>query len=823
MGRLVRARRTPIVTKARDLARPLKMLVLADPRGDLRGAYEEGKQILDFMDREKEIINATLRSYGIGTDFIREKIRNFDMVHFAGHSEFNAENPAEGGWRLTDGLLKAKDISKMARTAAMPALIFSNACQSARTEEWRIDKNFQDEIFGLANAFILAGVKHYIGTFWEILDEPSRLFALEFYKQIISGMTIGEATRLSRLELINKYGEETIVWASYLLYGDPTFNYIEQKEQTKEPAPYLNENVQFTVYRPTSIIPEKWYPLIAFAHLSGLALDSMPDEPDPIKKVEMQAQKALGELRFEYQDLRQDSIESVPHKGKITFMPEIKGIEFNPRFRRFQWQESVHQEDFRMRASTEMAGQIARGRMSVFMGSIILAEITLSIQINYKETSNESGFPVKNSAKAYRRIFASYSHKDEAIVEELKNYANAVGDEYFRDMVNLRAGDVWDTRLKELIHFADIFQLFWSWNSIRSEYVEREWRFALNLNRSGFIRPVYWEEPIPELPERNLPPNELRKFHFQRIYPHIPVSHVHDDLSDHIKIEQDNTHLEKVLRERDRMDQMLQKKFRLKMAILVSDICGFTKFTEKRGDIASRLWVQQHHDIVLPIIKEHEGKILSITGDGVLASFPTTLSAVQGSMNIQKALSEYNKYTDPDNEIHISMGINSGEILLDGDYVAGDVVNIASRIESKAEADQILISKNAYEDVGGNEDVLCRAHGSFMVKGKSEPMELYRVVWQDEDIVLSIESKVRVSSPIIEREAGVPLNTLQVDTTREREETITPSVISSEVRARGDKLDFGEKRDSSKAHTFWVFTIIGLFILLFLIWFFFYK
>ncbi|MFC1495103.1 CHAT domain-containing protein [Thermodesulfobacteriota bacterium] len=227
MGRLVRTRQTLTSTKTRHLARPLKMLLLADPKGDLNGAYEEGKQIRDFMDKEKEIINAALRSDGVGVGFIKEKIRNFDMVHFAGHAEFNADDPGEGGWKLTDGLLKAKEISKMAGTGAMPALIFSNACQSARTEEWTIKKNFQDEIFGLANAFILSGVKHYIGTFWEILDEPSRLFALEFYKQIISGATIGEATRLSRMELIDKYGEETIIWASYLLYGDPTFNYMD--------------------------------------------------------------------------------------------------------------------------------------------------------------------------------------------------------------------------------------------------------------------------------------------------------------------------------------------------------------------------------------------------------------------------------------------------------------------------------------------------------------------------------------------------------------------------------------------------------------------
>lgn len=90
----------------------------------------------------------------------------------------------------------------------------------------------------MANAFMLAGVKHYIGTFWEILDEPSSRFAVECYRQALSGKTVGEAVREARLALIRQYGEEAIVWASYLLYGDPTFNYLDQIRE-KKPAPVV--------------------------------------------------------------------------------------------------------------------------------------------------------------------------------------------------------------------------------------------------------------------------------------------------------------------------------------------------------------------------------------------------------------------------------------------------------------------------------------------------------------------------------------------------------------------------------------------------------
>ncbi len=227
MGRVVRTRQNVVENStARTLAHPLKMLVMADPKGDLKGAYQEGTQIRDFIDSSGDLINGSLRSENITPDFIKEKIRNFDFVHFAGHADYDIENPQKSGWRLSSGNLSAEDIMKMAGAGAMPALIFSNACQSARTEEWSIKQNFHEEIFGLANAFVLSGVKHYVGTFWEVLDDPSSRFALEFYKQVVSGSTIGESVRQSRLALIEEYGEETIVWGSYLLYGDPTFNYI---------------------------------------------------------------------------------------------------------------------------------------------------------------------------------------------------------------------------------------------------------------------------------------------------------------------------------------------------------------------------------------------------------------------------------------------------------------------------------------------------------------------------------------------------------------------------------------------------------------------
>jgi CHAT domain-containing protein len=235
MGRIVKTRQSLLGNRTRNLARPLKMLVMADPTGDLKGAYTEGTQIRDFLDHHIDDFNVALRSGNIQTDSIREKMRNFDIVHFAGHADYKPENPEESGWRLSNGILMTKDIIKMAGTSAMPALIFSNSCQSAREEEWALAKYFEDEIYGVANAFLLAGVKHYVGTFWEIMDKPSSQFALEFYRNLVAGNSVGEAICLARKALVRQYAEETIVWASYVLYGDPTYDYMDQIH-LKEPV-----------------------------------------------------------------------------------------------------------------------------------------------------------------------------------------------------------------------------------------------------------------------------------------------------------------------------------------------------------------------------------------------------------------------------------------------------------------------------------------------------------------------------------------------------------------------------------------------------------
>jgi serine/threonine protein kinase len=280
----------------------------------------------------------------------------------------------------------------------------------------------------------------------------------------------------------------------------------------------VDENVQFTVYRPRLVQPQKWYTLLAFAHLSERSPEAPADEPDPIEEVLRQAEQVLGEAARAYQEVTQDARQAVPRAGELTFLPEVAGVEFNPARRSFVWRESVHREEFRLWASQELEGQTARGRLTVFLGSILLADIPLTLRVETGQTSIASVPAMeKMAARPYRKIFASYSHHDLEIVRQFERFALTLGDQYLRDWTHLRSGEVWDERLLRLIDEADIFQLFWSSNSMRSAYVRQEWEYALSLDRPYFVRPTYWEEPLPTIPEQDLPPERLLRLHFQRI------------------------------------------------------------------------------------------------------------------------------------------------------------------------------------------------------------------------------------------------------------------------------------------------------------------
>ena len=230
MGRVVRTRQAFSRPQPRTLAAPLSMLIICDPAGDLEKACEEGDLIRGELDRLPLSITADLFNCGIDSASFQEYLRGYDIMHYAGHADYTPDNPEESGWQLCDSKFTAADIRQLSPHLPFPALVFANACQSGQTAEWRLDEGFENRIFGMANAFLLSGVQHYIGTFWEVLDESSCEFSVAFYRHLIRGEAVGSALKKAREHLVETFGEETIVWASYMLYGNPAAQYLVLQE-----------------------------------------------------------------------------------------------------------------------------------------------------------------------------------------------------------------------------------------------------------------------------------------------------------------------------------------------------------------------------------------------------------------------------------------------------------------------------------------------------------------------------------------------------------------------------------------------------------------
>jgi class 3 adenylate cyclase len=187
--------------------------------------------------------------------------------------------------------------------------------------------------------------------------------------------------------------------------------------------------------------------------------------------------------------------------------------------------------------------------------------------------------------------------------------------------------------------------------------------------------------------------------------------------------------LEDLLRERIKLDERLHQQFCRDVTLLFTDIKGSMAYFEQHGDLSGRQMVQRQNDMLFPIVDQFQGTVLKTIGDAVMVSFGEATAAVQSAITMQRAFRDFNGRQEVSEQIHIRIGINSGQALVESHDVFGDVVNVASRVESCALPDQILISSATYDRL--TDAIPCRFLGASQVQGKSIPIELYEVHWDE--------------------------------------------------------------------------------------------
>lgn len=131
-------------------------------------------------------------------------------------------------------------------------------------------------------------------------------------------------------------------------------------------------------------------------------------------------------------------------------------------------------------------------------------------------------------------------------------------------------------------------------------------------------------------------------------------------------------------------------------AIIAADVVSYSRLMGV--DEAETLAALKTHrrDLIDPDIAEHQGRIVKTTGDGLLIEFPSVIEAVQCAVEVQRAMQERNSDVPTDHRIEFRVGINLGDIIIDGDDIYGDGVNVAARLEGLAEANGICVSRESY-------------------------------------------------------------------------------------------------------------------------------
>jgi hypothetical protein len=259
------------------------------------------------------------------------------------------------------------------------------------------------------------------------------------------------------------------------------------------------EEVNFSAFYPKEVTVEKWYTLLVYAYV--------PQELETVHKDARKFEDEIGEIS----ESKPATTTRLARGAEVTVVPSCEGVTFNPERVTFKWAEDRHRVQFRLQAEASLAGLAANATVTLYVGPLIVG--TLKMGMLFQETEAEPGSleNEETQGRMYHQddIFISYSHRDTEVVRRCKEAYEALGHNVLIDFETLRAGQEWNAELMRMIERSNIFQLFWSKNSSASKYCRQEWLYALGLKRGeGFIRPVYWEEPLPA------PPDELSALHF---------------------------------------------------------------------------------------------------------------------------------------------------------------------------------------------------------------------------------------------------------------------------------------------------------------------
>src|SRR5690348_15334600 len=161
-------------------------------------------------------------------------------------------------------------------------------------------------------------------------------------------------------------------------------------------------------------------------------------------------------------------------------------------------------------------------------------------------------------------------------------------------------------------------------------------------------------------------------------------------------------------------------------AIVAADVAGYSRLMGL-DEVGTARTLREHRKVTDALVAKHGGRLVKTTGDGVLLEFPSVVDAVECAVAVQAVMAERNQGVPENRLMFLRVGINLGDILIEGDDILGDGVNVAARLEGIAEPGGICISSSAYDQVRGKVSVEFTDLGEQTLRNIARPIRAYAI------------------------------------------------------------------------------------------------
>lgn len=192
-----------------------------------------------------------------------------------------------------------------------------------------------------------------------------------------------------------------------------------------------------------------------------------------------------------------------------------------------------------------------------------------------------------------------------------------------------------------------------------------------------------------------------------------------------------------LIRLQEEISRTIHRRFERTQAIAFTDIVGCSAYFARFGDEAGRALHQRHFDLLEEALAGTGGRVVDTAGDGALLCFSNVDVATDAMVSLQRRIREGNASLARERQFGVRVGVHWGPVLTDGTTVTGDAVNVCSRLTAAAAGAEILISREAFVELGNASRVRCRPFVPIELKGIPRPVLVSRVELNDLATVIS--------------------------------------------------------------------------------------